>query len=428
MSRDYPIIDLDKTMSRRDFSGSFPAPDRISLPRMYTNGDRDSRDNHLRHLPPMPSPPPAKRYKSESNPPSEVGSRYYSHSVGASDRGRSRQPSNAMDLCTLIDRDPVDTDPRRNARFMSNGSVATQASMVSNASHLSRSSPIISNDKKIPEKYPLTKKTAENTMDTERASTRSPRAGDGLLYAPMPKNARILDLGCGTGIWGIEMAKKFPDAFVVGCDLAPIQPSNSPKNCDFYAPFDFESPWTLGDDSWDIVHMQMAAGSVASWPSLYRRIHQHLRPGGWVEQLEIDFEPRCQGSSPGPALTSWYSTLRHATESSQRPIAHSPSETIRALRDAGFTEIDHQTVGLPLNPWHTDEHEQKVARWYNLAISESVFPLSLAPFSRVLGWTKAQIEQISADVKHEAFDKQKHTWNMAHIYQARKPLVPVVLD
>jgi hypothetical protein len=98
------------------------------------------------------------------------------------------------------------------------------------------------------------------------------------------------------------------------------------------------------------------------------------------------------------------------------------------LRDAGFTEIDHQTVGLPLNPWHTDEHEQKVARWYNLAISESVFPLSLAPFSRVLGWSKAQIEQISADVKHEAFDKQKHTWNMAHIYQARKPLVPVVLD
>lgn len=115
----------------------------MSLPKMYTNGD-----HRLRHLPPMPSPPPPKRYKSESNPPSEVGSRYYSHSVGASERARSRQPSTAMDLCTMIDRDPVDTDPRRNARFMSNGSVATQASVVSNASQLSRSSPIIYSDQK----------------------------------------------------------------------------------------------------------------------------------------------------------------------------------------------------------------------------------------------------------------------------------------
>ncbi|EED16656.1 hypothetical protein TSTA_017310 [Talaromyces stipitatus ATCC 10500] len=26
------------------------------------------------------------------------------------------------------------------------------------------------------------------------------RIGDGLLYAPHPSNARVLDLGCGTGI------------------------------------------------------------------------------------------------------------------------------------------------------------------------------------------------------------------------------------
>ncbi|CAG8923946.1 unnamed protein product [Penicillium salamii] len=428
-------------MSRREYPG-FPGPDQMSLPKMYTNGD-----HRLRHLPPMPSPPPPKRYKSESNPPSEVGSRYYSHSVGASERARSRQPSTAMDLCTMIDRDPVDTDPRRNARFMSNGSVATQASVVSNASQISRSSPIIYSDQKIPEKYPSYKENGrmyhgyrkgvyplpcdeeeQDRLDIFHKLFTVARAGDGLIYAPLPPKPRILDLGCGTGIWSIEVANKHPDAFVVGCDLAPIQPANSPKNCDFYAPFDFESPWTLGDDSWDLIHMQMGAGSVASWPSLYRRVHQHLRPGAWFEQIEIDLRPRCEDKDPGRALSSWYSTLRHATESAMRPMAHSTSETIRNLQSAGFTEIDHQIVGLPLNPWHKDEHEQKVARWYNLAISESVLPLSLAPFSRVLGWTREQIDRIAADVKQEAFDKKTHTFNLLHIYQARKPVVPVPVD
>ncbi|CAG8889317.1 unnamed protein product [Penicillium nalgiovense] len=414
-------------MSYRESSGSFPAPDRTSLPKMFTNGD-----SRLRHLPPINSPPPPKRYKSESTPGSDAGhSRYYSHSVAASDRTRSRQPSSAMDLYTLIDRDPVDKDPRRNARFTSNGSVATQASHASNASQISRSSPIIISDRKyvtsypiaIPEKYPNHKENGRTYHGYRK----------GIYPLPCDEEEQdrldifhklILDLGCGTGIWSIEVANKFPDSFVVGVDLAPIQPTNTPKNCDFYAPFDFEAPWTMGEDSWDIIHMQMGCGSVASWPSLYRRVFQHLKPGGWFEQVEIDFRPRVEDKDgePGRAMANWYSTLKHATEVTMRPLAHSSNETIRNLQEAGFTEIDHQIVGLPMNPWHPDSHEQKVARWYNLAISESVQPMCLAPFSRVLSWTREQIDRIAFDVKQEAFDKRIKTYNLLHIYQARKPV------
>ena len=249
------------------------------------------------------------------------------------------------------------------------------------------------------------------------------RVSDGLIYAPHPSNARILDLGCGTGIWSIEVANKYPESFVVGVDLAPIQPANHPKNCDFYSPFDFESPWALGEDSWDLIHMQMGSGSVASWPNLYRRVFSHLRPGAWFEQVEIDFEPRCdERSLNGLALRHWYQSLKNATESRMRPLAHSSRETIRNLQEAGFTEIDHQMVGLPLNPWHNDEHERKVARWYNLAISESIEALSLAPFSRVMGWPVEKIKRLAADVKSEAFNKDIHCYNILHIYQARKPL------
>lgn len=249
------------------------------------------------------------------------------------------------------------------------------------------------------------------------------RIGDRLIYAPHSDDCRVLDLGCGTGIWAIDVANKYPKSFVVGVDLSPIQPKNIPKNCDFYAPWDFESPWNLGENYWDLIHMQMGAGSVTSWPSLYRRIFAHLRPGAWFEQVEIDFEPRCEGRSlENTALSRWYQYLRQATEQTMRPIAHKSFETKQQLKEAGFVQIDHQIVGLPLNPWLQDEHEKTVGRWYNLAISESIETLSLAPFSRVFHWPVEQIRRLADEVKLEAFNKEIHAYNLLHIYQARKPL------
>lgn len=51
--------------------------------------------------------------------------------------------------------------------------------------------------------------------------------GDKLFLAPLPEqfSGKVLDAGCGTGIWSICMGDLFPAADIRGVDLSPIQPS-----------------------------------------------------------------------------------------------------------------------------------------------------------------------------------------------------------
>jgi metalloendopeptidase OMA1, mitochondrial len=44
----------------------------------------------------------------------------------------------------------------------------------------------------------------------------------------------VVDLGCGSGLWCLEVADEFPNVKVVGVDISPVQPIHDvPVNCDF---------------------------------------------------------------------------------------------------------------------------------------------------------------------------------------------------
>ncbi|KAA8642585.1 class I SAM-dependent methyltransferase [Aspergillus tanneri] len=243
-----------------------------------------------------------------------------------------------------------------------------------------------------------------------------------LIHVPHPKNGRFLDLGCGTGIWAIDVAEKLPDALVVGVDIVPMQPINKPHNCQFYSPFDFELPWSLGEGTWDVIHLRMGCGAVVSWRSLYRMVLTHLRHGAWFEQIEIDFEPRYANCNVHfSALHCWYQSIKQATEKAMRPLAHHPRETTSLLRESGFVDVSHHQIMLPLGQWHQNLHERQVGRWYGVGFSESIKPLSVAPFSRILGWEPDRIQRILGDTRLEACSRDIPNFHVLHIYRARRP-------
>ena len=241
-----------------------------------------------------------------------------------------------------------------------------------------------------------------------------------LPCAPRPTGKpRFLNLGCGTGIWAIDLATAYPEAYVLGVDVVATQPLEHPPNCEFNTPFDFEKDWTRGEP-WDLIHLQMGCGSVSNRPSVYHKAFAHLHPGGWFEQLEIDFAPRCDnGSLDGTALAYWYEHLKKATEQLGHPITCNSHEIVAELQKAGFAEVWHSSVLLPLSPWPLSLTGRYIGRWYNLAITQSIETLSLAPFSRVYGWPMSTIQLLAAGVKSDICQTRIHSYNVLHIYRAR---------
>ncbi|CAG8662217.1 13414_t:CDS:2, partial [Ambispora leptoticha] len=104
------------------------------------------------------------------------------------------------------------------------------------------------------------------------------------------QGARVIDIGCGTGIWILDMAQQYPNSKFVGIDISPIQPTEGlPPNVKFIQ-YNVLDGLPYEDSSFDLVHQQfmVLAFTETQWeekviPELIRL----TRPDGWIEILEV---------------------------------------------------------------------------------------------------------------------------------------------
>jgi hypothetical protein len=83
-------------------------------------------------------------------------------------------------------------------------------------------------------------------------------------------------IGCGLGL-GQYSTREVRPAYLVTNRIGMLTGvfARIPPNLRFRVPRDFESHvWSLGEESWDLIHVQQACGSVSSWPELYQKIYQ----------------------------------------------------------------------------------------------------------------------------------------------------------
>ncbi|KIM22689.1 hypothetical protein M408DRAFT_78716, partial [Serendipita vermifera MAFF 305830] len=118
---------------------------------------------------------------------------------------------------------------------------------------------------------------------------------------------RILDLGCGTGAWAVQMATRFPHADVLGIDLAPgpIGPSGLPPNLAFEID-DIRLDLSHFTGRFDLVHMRYMSAELEDIRGIMFDVQRCLKPGGVIIVLDgeitIKTEDRGKPVAPGELL------------------------------------------------------------------------------------------------------------------------------
>ncbi|KAG0180845.1 hypothetical protein DFQ28_000335 [Apophysomyces sp. BC1034] len=110
----------------------------------------------------------------------------------------------------------------------------------------------------------------------------------------LPTKAEILDIGCGSGSWVMEVAIDHPSAHVIGVDIADMFPMTiRPENVQFQL-HNVLQGLPFEDNTFDFVHMRLMIGALRNneWPMVLAEIDRVLKPAGYVQLVEGDFTVR----------------------------------------------------------------------------------------------------------------------------------------
>ncbi|GAB1317164.1 Methyltransferase [Madurella fahalii] len=231
---------------------------------------------------------------------------------------------------------------------------------------------------------------------------------------------RVLDAGTGTGIWAMDFADDHPESHVIGVDLSPIQPGFVPPNVAFYVD-DLEDEWTF-NDPFDFIYGRMLAGALTDWPRFMHRCFENLAPGGWLELADITFPTLSDDGTlaDSSALSQWN---KHVIEAGHM-LGHSiecAKHYKQQMIDAGFVNVQEKLYKWPINSWPKDPKYKEIGMWTEQNFCGGIYGLSVALFTRALGWSAQELEVFLVNVRKDLRDRQIHAyWPIWTVY-GQKP-------
>ena len=112
-----------------------------------------------------------------------------------------------------------------------------------------------------------------------------------------------------------------------------------------------------------------------------------------MESQEIYSTPYCDdGTMPvdWPFL-EWTRFSDKAAMDADRPLRIA-NKMKRWYEEAGFVDVQERVFKLPMNPWPKDKHLKTLGRMSEDNWLAGLGAFSMGPFSRILDWSKNEIE------------------------------------
>lgn len=233
---------------------------------------------------------------------------------------------------------------------------------------------------------------------------------------------RVLDVGAGTGLWAVDFADQHPSTDVVGTDLSPIQPHSVPPNLHFEID-DCTQPWTFAPESFDFIHIRSLYGSIADWPSFYMECLKALKPGGWIEQVEMGLVPKSDDGSVAPdsIFAKWGEVSLAAGDAFGKSL-RTVDESKQGLLDAGFVDVTEQRFKWPIGGWSKDEKLKEIGVYNRLHWEHGIEGWCMFLLTNYLAWTKDEVMVYLGKMRTMLRDKKVHAYQDMSVVYGRKPL------
>ncbi|KAI5460977.1 S-adenosyl-L-methionine-dependent methyltransferase [Mariannaea sp. PMI_226] len=236
------------------------------------------------------------------------------------------------------------------------------------------------------------------------------------------KTGRVLDLGTGTGIWAIDFADEHPETEVIGVDLSPTQPAFVPPNVRFEID-DVDEEWTYSQP-FDYIHSRMMNVSIKNWSEYLRKIFENLAPGGYAELQDVDIFLKSDDNTltNDHALRKWCDFLAEAAQVHGTPFIDT-NRLSHLMADVGFVDIEETPFKWPTNCWPKEKRYKELGEWSNVNTDNLLEGLSMALFTRCLGWTPEEVSLFLVDVRKDLNNPKIHAYWLMY-----SPTTPIFLS
>ncbi|CAG1977957.1 unnamed protein product [Fusarium graminearum] len=232
---------------------------------------------------------------------------------------------------------------------------------------------------------------------------------------PDSKVKRVLDVGTGTGIWATDFGDEHPEA-----KARNNHANDVPANVQFELD-DIDEDWTYSEP-FDFVHSRFMNFSVQNWKSYLTKIYENLTPGGYVELQDVDVIMGSDDGTlkPDTTMYKWCQLLDEAAGTFNRSFERTTNfKTL--LQGIGFVEVVETRYKWPTNGWPRDKKYKELGHWNNANASSALEALTMAPFTRGLGWSREEVESFLVALKIDWNNPKIHAYWPICVTYAKKP-------
>lgn len=246
---------------------------------------------------------------------------------------------------------------------------------------------------------------------------------DRLIFPPVPRPRRVLDCGYGAGSWAIEAALRYPECEVTGVDISShMIPDDIPDNLwlqvdDLNRPFTFPSNW------FDLVHSRLLATGLnrSRWQSYFQDIKRVLKPGGWVQIVEIYFNVQSDNGSitEEHGLRQWSARFMRSLEDTKDLRVGTRLKML--MMGAGLVDVDTRMIPLPLSAWSADPRMREIGMANRDNVQRLFSALAHYPLTQRQHMPQEEFQALVTKAAQEADNPRIKAYFPVYVCIGRKP-------